>query len=153
MPLPCLAGQGALKLDLARRTLAWKWTVGGLVGIADLENPTLDDRYDFCMYDGSNALVLAIGVPAGGICAGRPCWRARSWGYQYGDPTGSNGGLTKILLKAASHRRDRFLLQAAGPALPVPAGAPSTPIVVQLVRTHVFTLMPEACWTSTHPPS
>ena len=31
--------------------------------------------------------------------------------------------------------------------------APSTPIVVQLVRTHVFTLMPEACWTSTHPPS
>ena len=153
IPLACTAGKGQLKLDLARRKLAWKWTVRGLVGIANVENPTITDRYDFCLYDGSNALVLALGAPAGGSCSGRPCWRARPWGFEYRDRGGANGGLTKIVLKAAAGRRDRFLLQAAGPALPMPAGMPSTPIVVQLVRTHLYTMMPAACWTSTYPPS
>src|SRR5262249_34741530 len=37
VPLSCMAGKGALKLDLARRTLSWKWTVAGLVGISSIE--------------------------------------------------------------------------------------------------------------------
>jgi hypothetical protein len=121
------------------------------VGLSDVWNPTLSDRYDFCVYDGSNALVLAIGVPAAGICSGRPCWKARPWGFQYRDPQGSTGGFTKIVLRAASRRRDRFLVQAAGAALPMPAAAPVPPLVVQLVRTYEHTLRAEACWT--HPPS
>jgi hypothetical protein len=153
VPLPCMEGSGELMLDVARHTLAWKWTGGGLVDISDVSNPTISDRYDFCVYDGSNALVLATGVPAAGICSGRPCWKARSWGFLYRDSGGSTGGLTKIMLKAASRRHDRFIVQAAGAALPMPADAPAPPLVVQLVRTHQFTLLPEACWTSTHPPS
>ena len=153
VPLACTVGSGALRLDFARHTLLWKWTGGGLVSISDVANPTIGDRYDFCVYDGSNALVLSTGVPAAGICSGRPCWKARSWGFLYRDPAGSTGGLTKIMLKAASRRHDRFLVQAAGASLPMPAAAPVLPLVVQLVRTYQHTLQPEACWASTYPPS
>ena len=153
VPLTCTAGSGDLQLDFVRHTLAWKWKGSGLVDISDVSNPTITDRYDFCVYDGSNALVLATGVAAAEICSGRPCWKARSWGFLYRDPFGSMGGLTKIMLKAASRRRDRFLVQAAGAALPMPADVPAPPLVVQLVRTPQHTLIPEACWTSTHPSS
>jgi hypothetical protein len=153
VPLPCVQGSGAIKLDFTRHTLVWKWTGGGLVGIPDVSNPTISDRYDFCVYDGSNAPVLAIGVPSAGICSGRPCWKARSWGFLYRDPGGAVGGFTTIRLKAASRRHDRFLVQAAGAALPMPSAAPAPPLVVQLVRTHEHTLLPEACWTTTQPTS
>jgi hypothetical protein len=148
-----MSGSGELKLDIARHSLAWKWLSGGLVDISDVSNPTITDRYDFCVYDGSNTLVLAAGVPAAASCSGRPCWKARSWGFLYRDPGGSTGGLTKIMLKVASRRHDRFLVQAAGAALPMPAAAPILPLVVQIVRTYQHTLLPEACWMSTYPPS
>jgi hypothetical protein len=150
VPLPCMDGGGDLKLDVVRHSLQWKWTDGGIVSIADVSNPTLGDRYDFCVYDASSTLVVAAGLPSGGICAGRACWRARSWGFQYRDPLGSTAGFTRIDLRVASRRRDRFLVQAGGAALPMPASTPEAPVVVQLVRTHEYTLMPEACWTSTH---
>jgi hypothetical protein len=150
VPLPCMEGSGDLKLNVVRHSLAWKWKDGGFVSISDVANPTLDDRYDLCVYDVSNTLVVAAGVSSGGICAGRACWKARSWGFQYRDPFGSTGGFTKIDLRVASRRRDRFVVQAGGAALPMPASTPAAPVVVQLVRTHEFTLMPEACWTSTH---
>ncbi len=151
VPLGCMAGTGKLKLDVARRTLAWKWTDGGGVEIADVDKPTVSERYDFCVYDASNTLVLATGVPPAGTCSGRPCWQARSWGFLYRDRAGSIGGLTKIVLKVASPRHDRFQVQAGGPALAMPASAPARPLVVQLVRTHVSTLLPQGCWTSTQP--
>jgi hypothetical protein len=149
-PLPCMEGSGDLKLNVVRHSLQWKWTDGGFVNVSDVSNPTLDDRFDLCVYDASDTLVVSTGVSSGGICAGRPCWKARSWGFQYRDRFGSVGGFTKIDLKVASRRRDRFLVQAGGAALPMPASTPAAPVVVQLVRTHEFTLMPEACWTSTH---
>lgn len=143
-------GDGDLKLDVVRRSLQWKWTDGGFVSISDVSNPTLDDRYDLCVYDASRTLVVAAGVSSGGTCAGRACWRARPWGFQYRDRFGSTAGFTRIDLRVASRRHDRFLVEAGGAALPMPADTPPAPVVVQLVRTHELTLMPEACWTSTH---
>lgn len=149
IPLPCIQGNGKLTLDVAGRVLAWKWTGGGIVDISDVSNPTVSDRYDFCIYDTSDVLVLSTGVPAAGICSGRPCWRARPWGFQYRDRSGLIGGITKIMLKPVSRRRDRFSVQAAGAQLPMPAAEPTPPLTVQLVRTHEYTGEPEACWTST----
>src|SRR5215470_3185687 len=134
VPLPCVQASGALKLDFVRHSLTWKWTAGRIVGINDVSNPVITDRYDLCMYDASNTLVLAAGVPSGGFCSGRPCWKARSWGFLYSDRAGATGGFTKIMLKVAGRKRDRFLIQAAGPALPMPASTPASPVVVQLVR-------------------
>jgi len=148
VPRGCVAGSGALKLDLARRALAWTWTGGGLVSVSDVANPTLEDRYDLCVYDGSHTLVLAAGVPPAGICAGRPCWKARPWGFLYRDRGGSTAGFTKIQLRVASRRHDKLLVQAAGSALAMPSATPVPPLIVQLVRTHAPTLMPVICWTS-----
>ena len=142
IPMPCPQSDGKLKLDVVRRTLSWKLTTRG-VDIPDVANPAVDAGYDLCIYDASDTLVVATGVPAGGVCEGGfPCWRARPWGFQYRDRTGTNGGLTKILLRA-SGRRDRFTVTGAGAFLPLPVEPPALPLKVQLVRTN-----PLACWTS-----
>jgi hypothetical protein len=142
-PRGCLLSRGKFKMDLVRRTLAWKWTGSG-IGIFDVDNPTLDTGYDLCVYDANQTLVLATGVPPGGICpGGAPCWRARRWGFEYRDGTGLAGGLTKIQLRVASGRRDRLVVAGGGPYLPLPTVEPALPLTVQLVRTE-----PQTCWGS-----
>src|SRR5262249_57046717 len=113
VPLGCMQGGGKLKLDFARHALAWKWSGGGIVEIPDVANPTLTDRYDFCVYDASNTLVLATGVPQAGLCSGRPCWKARPWGFLYRDGGGSIGGFTKIVLKVLNRPHDPVQVQAS----------------------------------------
>jgi hypothetical protein len=138
-----MQSDGKLRLDVVRRTIAWKWT-GRNVDIPDVSNPAVDTGYDLCVYDASGALVVATGVPLAGVCdGGFPCWRARPWGYQYRNRSGAAGGITKIQLRVASGRRDRFTVNGAGAFLPLPMEPPALPLTVQLVRTK-----PTTCWMS-----
>jgi hypothetical protein len=125
--------------------LAWKWSARGVVDIRDLSNPTVGAGYDLCVYDASAVLVIATGVPPAGVCNGKACWRARPWGYQYRDPTALTGGISKITLRAALGRRDRFSVKGEGDLLPLPPAAPVLPLLVQLVRSDD----PTTCWGST----
>jgi hypothetical protein len=142
-PLPCAQSAGKLALDLAARRLVWKWSARGVVDLRDLSHPTIGTGYDLCLYDASDALVLATGVPPAGVCNGKACWRARPWGFQYRDRAALTGGISKIVLHALG-RRDRFSVKATGDLLPLPATAPALPITVQLVRTDD----PSQCWSS-----
>jgi hypothetical protein len=148
VPLSCVQGNGKLLLDFSRHALTWQWTARGVVSITDVENPTLDAHYDLCIYDATPAVVVQTEVPSGGICSGRPCWRAHGWGFEYRDPSGLTGGITKILLRVA-RRRDRLSVQATGASLALPAAPPTMPLVVQLVRTRDYDGTQIACWTST----
>jgi hypothetical protein len=143
-PLPCAQSDGKLALDLAARQLAWKWSARGVVDIRDLSNPTIGAGYDLCLYDASDVLVLATGVPPAGVCSGKACWRARPWGFQYRDPSALTGGISKITLRAALGRRDRFSVKGEGDLLPLPATEPALPLTVQLVRSDD----PTRCWGS-----
>jgi hypothetical protein len=143
-PLQCATSGSRLALDLAGRRLVWKWKAHGVVDVRDLSHPTIDAGYDLCLYDASDALVMATGVPPAGVCGGKACWRARPWGYRYRDRDALTGGIETIKLRALT-RSDRFLVKGEGDLLPVPATTPTLPITVQLVRTDA----PENCWGST----
>jgi hypothetical protein len=146
--LPCVEGaRVSLRLDTARGRLKWKWSSGNVVDIRDLSNPTLTSvGYDFCVYDASGVLVLATGVPPGTTCNGKPCWRARPYGYQYRDADGGSFGVTKITLKAAlGGRGDKLSLSGGGALLPLPATDPVAPVTTQLVRSDD----PTVCWGAT----
>jgi hypothetical protein len=143
-PLPCAQSDGKLALDLSARRLAWKWSARGVVDIRDLSQPTIGAGYDLCLYDASDLLVVATGVPPAGVCNGKACWRARPWGFQYRDPGALTGGISKITLRAALGRRDRFSVKGEGDLLPLPATEPALPLTVQLVRSDD----PTACWGS-----
>lgn len=149
-PLPCSEARRAkMKLDFAARRLTFKWSARNVVDIRDLSNPVVNrSGYDLCAYDAAGALVMATGVLPGEVCDGRPCWRARPWGYQYRDPDGQSFGLTKISLKAAGGRTDRITVSGKGDLLPVPATAPTVPLTVQVVRSDDTTL----CWTASVTP-
>ena len=147
-PLPCVEGSRLkLRLDLRKVRLVWKWAAGNVVDIRDLGNPAIGPGgYDLCVYDAGGALVAALGVPPAGTCSGRPCWRARPYGFQYRDRDASSFGVKKITLKAAfGGHGDRLSLRAGGAALPLPAAAPVAPLTGQLVRTDD----PSGCWTGT----
>jgi len=149
-PLPCVeARRSKLKLDEARRRLTFKWSARDVVDIRDLSNPVVArSGYDLCVYDASAVLVMATGVLPGEVCNGRPCWRARPWGYQYRDASAQSFGLTKISLKAAAGRTDKILVSGEGDLLPLPATAPTAPLTVQVVRSDD----PTMCWTATTSP-
>src|SRR5262249_49119141 len=115
----------------------------GVVDMRDLSHPTIDAGFDFCIYDASNALVMAIGIPAAGVCNGKACWRARPWGYQYHDPAALTDGIASITLRALT-RNDRFQVKGLGDSLPLPAIEPSLPVTVKLLRTDA----PDNCWGS-----
>jgi len=147
-PLPCTpARKIKLQLDFVHHRLSWKWSARNVVSFGQLSNPTLNRAgYDLCVYDASGALFMATGVPPGGVCSGRPCWRAKPWGYEYRSATGQSLGLTKIMLKVG-HRADKLLVTGAGNSLPMPPTPPASSVTVQLVRSDDHT----ACWTSTAP--
>jgi hypothetical protein len=142
-PLPCAQSAGKLALDLSKRRIAWKWSARGVVDLRDLSHPTIATGYDLCLYDASDVLVLATGVPPASVCNGKACWRARPWGFQYRDREALTGGISKIMLHALG-RHDRFSVKGEGDLLPLPATAPALPITVQLVRTDD----PSQCWCS-----
>ena len=142
-PLTCALSAGKLKLDLTGRRLVWKWKAHGVVDLRDLSKPTIDAGYDLCLYDASDALVMTTGVPPGGVCNGKACWRARPWGYQYRDASALSTGITNITLRGLT-KSDRFQVKGEGDLLPLPAVTPALPVTVQLVRTDA----PENCWAS-----
>lgn len=147
-PLACVeAGRASLRIDQVKLQLKWKWLSGNVVDIRDLSNPVVANAgYDFCVYDASGVSVIAMGVPPGSTCNGKPCWRARPYGYQYRDRDGGSFGVTKIALKAAAGARgDKLSLVGAGDELPLPATAPTPPVTVQLVRSDD----PTHCWGAT----
>jgi hypothetical protein len=149
-PLPCVeARRSKLTLDEARRRLTFKWSARDVIDIRDLSNPVVArSGYDLCVYDAAAVLVMATGVLPGEVCNGRPCWRARPWGYQYRDPSAQSFGLTKISLKAAAGRTDKIVVQGAGDLLPLPAAAPTAPLTAQVVRSDDTTL----CWSASVSP-
>jgi hypothetical protein len=98
--------------------------------------------YTLCTYTGgSQTLVAEAAVPPGGLCGGVPCWKAISTkGYKYKD-TGTNDGVTKIIVKSnSSPGKTKAQVKGRGANLPDigPASNPALdldlPVKVQLVN-------------------
>ena len=64
--------------------LSFKWTKGPATPRTDFGAPQTTDDYVLCLYE-DGALVQGFEVPAGGLCGGKPCWRAVPKGFSYAD--------------------------------------------------------------------
>src|SRR5205085_86646 len=59
--------------------LQWKWLKGSLTTLGDFGTPLTSTNYVLCVYDAGN-VVARLRIPAGGTCAGKPCWQAKATG-------------------------------------------------------------------------
>ncbi len=146
---PVAAGGAALTLndrsDDRKDLLQWKWGKGGATSVADLGDPASATRYDLCLYDGTSSLVASATAPAGGICAGRPCWRATSAGFRFTQKELLPNGIASIDLKSGGDGKARIAIKGKGAPLALPAlPVASLPLTVQLSNDL------GRCWTATY---
>jgi cysteine-rich repeat protein len=115
-----------------RDTLAWTWKDELLMPASPYGDPTSTTDYALCGYGPAGRLFSFVS-PAGGTCAGKPCWVATLAGYKYRDPDGTPDGIAKLGLRASSHvPRAKITTRAIGTTLALPGMPLIGPVHVQL---------------------
>jgi hypothetical protein len=108
----------------------FKWNKGMATGVAEFGSPTTTDDYALCVFNPSNALVLQLDAPAGGVCNTSQCWKTLSIkGFAYKDSLRTPNGVDKVVLKAGLSSKAKVQLKGKGPnlpALPLPLSLPAT---------------------------
>jgi len=135
---PAVAGKAQLLLQDRvpddKDALQWKWGAGAATTKAEFGDPLATDGYDLCLYDGG-ALVASQIAPAGELCAGGPCWKSKTHGFEYKDKDRTPSGIEKLSLKEGVAGKASIQVKGRGPGLGMPALAPLTgPLDVQLRR-------------------
>lgn len=135
-PIVALASSLAIKDKTPDKgdLVQWKWSAGDTTTLADLADPTSASRVQLCIYDGAAAaLVAGAVVPAGGTCAGKPCWKASAGkGYAYKNKLGTPNGIQSVKLKAGEAGKAAIQVQAKGVHAALPPLPFAGPVRVQL---------------------
>lgn len=130
--------------------LDWRWREGASqTSPPDFGEPPASTGYELCVFYHDQFLneapLLAAEAPAGGVCAGSPCWKPATGGWRYRDPEGTPGGLTALQLFARTGHRASLAAKGKGARLPLPASLPVPhDLIVQLSADGA-----SACWSST----
>jgi len=126
--------------------LLWRWTHGAATTKTDLGDPLSTTDYALCVYAGSaSALVTEASAPAGGVCAGHPCWKATAVGFKYRERDASPPGSLQIFLKAGAAGKAAIGVVGKGGVNPVLPPLPlAQPVTVQLVNGA------GTCWQATY---
>jgi cysteine-rich repeat protein len=129
----------------AKDKLVWKWRKGASTTLADYGDPLTTSDFELCFFDESTGTPVVVGsarMPAGGMCAGTPCWRDTSSGYKYASKLGTPDGVAKMILRAGDDGQALALVKGKGALL----HAPSLPLGVP---TRVQLRGGDACWEAT----
>jgi hypothetical protein len=169
-PAPCASGPlpaaschgttvpGKAQLTIKSKTpdtsdqLEWKWAKGALTGIAELGDPASGTTdYRLCVFDRSGGdahVVTSLGIPAGGTCGGKACWKATGRGFVFGDKTLAHDGVKQLRLRAGAAGKAQIQLQAKGANL----GFASTPGMLPLAQSPAVTVQltnsAGKCWSA-----
>ena len=120
-----------------RLRLAWKR--GDALGEAELGDPELGPAgATVCLFDragGVPELLFRAELAPGGLCRGRPCWRALpAGGDRYLDRDGRRAGVRRLVLRPGGDGESRAVLLARGTALSLPptplAGDPAVEVQI-----------------------
>ena len=99
---PTVPGKSLLKIRNTvpdtKDQLQWSWGKGEVTPKADFGDPLGTDTYALCIYD-DGELAVSGTAPAGGLCAGKPCWKDKPTGYLYKDRDLSPTGTAQLKLK------------------------------------------------------
>ncbi len=152
--LPTVAGAAQLaiknKTPDTRDQLKWKWAKGGATMAADFGDPVNGDTaYTLCLFDhaaGDPRVVKKLVVPAGGFCAGKPCWKANGAGFVYADKTLAQVGVKQIKLRQGAAGKAQVALQAKGANLGLAGNL--LPLAQSPLVTVQLTNSAGACWSA-----
>ncbi len=151
----CLsAGKGFLKIldkdasgASAKDKVIAKWLKGPATTQSNLGTPLTSTSYAYCLYAGtSETLIASAGIPAGGVCNGKPCWKALSTkGYKYRDTLLSNDGALLLKLIAGDAGKSKIIFKAKGANLDLTAGTLPLDTAADIIVQFTGTDAPE-CW-------
>ncbi len=145
---PFVPGKSSLQLSNkaidTKDALQWKWLRGARTTLADYDDPLNSTNYQLCLYD-QTGLRIEVTNPAGGTCAGKPCWKATGLtGFKYSDKELTPDGGYKMTLKEGAVEKAKILLSGRGANLHLPdLSTLVQPIVVQLQNSD------GVCWEAT----
>ena len=144
-PLPgCATSVVPLKSSLsiklnaspAKNQLSWSFGKGAATPTEDFGDPRVGDDYAFCLYgdtDATPSLLVDVAFPAGGTCAGKPCWKAK------GNPPGAKGyayaqkAYGTLALAPGEAGKAKIVVKLKGAAFDAPAlPATALPLRAQL---------------------
>ncbi len=136
---------GGGQLAIKKGRLKWKWGRGQATTSADFGDPNSSATYALCLYDGAGGTqpLAVLAAPAGGLCAGRPCWRVGSKSVRYYDRGLTPDGIFKMNFKPGADGKAKMDLQTSGefPLVDLPALPLVPPVAVRLLNTDTA-----ACW-------
>ena len=146
---PVASGAASLALtnstSPAKNRVQWKWSKGAATAVGDFGAPDSSDDYDLCIFDSTSALVMSAGLPAGGSCGGKPCWKPVSKGFRYHDRDATPDGITGALLKAGDAGKAKVSVDGkGGNVVPPNLSMLSLPLRVQLQAEN------GQCWEATY---
>ena len=64
--------------------LVWKWAAGAATTKAEFGDPLASDDFAVCVYD-DGELLASVTADHGGVCHGKPCWKAKTKSFSYAD--------------------------------------------------------------------
>jgi hypothetical protein len=131
-----------------RARLTWTWKKGE-VALGDLGDPLTDGATDWelCLFDrgapgGTPRFLASIRAPAGGTCAGKPCWRRKDFAFKYADKDRTPSGMATLRLRSSPPGAASLRAVAEGALLSLPSTALVPTVTVQVRRDDD----PLTCW-------
>jgi len=114
--------------------VVWKWR--GLAGLekSELGSPSISTGFTLCVFDPSG-LRLSASAPAGGLCAGLPCWRELPAGFRYTDADAMPDGVQKLQAHAGVPGEGRLAVRGRGAALQMTPRELGQPVTVRVRRS------------------
>ena len=138
---PVLSAKASLSMKrgstLFKDQLKWLWLAGERTTLADYGSPLSATQYTLCLYD-NTGLRLHANVPAGGLCAGKSCWKAvGTTGFRYGDKDLTPDGVQKLNLKSGTDGKAQVKLTVRGANLGLPdLSTIAQPVTVQIKNSN-----------------
>ena len=135
---PAVPGRSSIVLrnssDPLGDKVVWKWR--GLAGLdkSELGAPQSSTGFTLCVFDPAG-LRLSATATAGGLCAGRACWRDLPAGFRYTNPAASPGGVQKLQAHAGGSGQGRFAVRGRGGALQLTSLGLVPKVTVRLRRS------------------
>jgi cysteine-rich repeat protein len=144
---PVLSGKASFqvtdKSPDSKDRLQWKWLKGAATTVAEFGAPLTTTDYVLCIYD-NGAFLGKTRIPAGGDCLGKPCWKAKSTGFQYKDKGLDPDGISQLDLKAGVDGKAKIQIKGSRDNLPTLTPAFTLPMRVQLRNSS------GTCWEATY---
>jgi glucose/arabinose dehydrogenase len=142
------AGKSKLLLDHpgdnTKNRLLWKWLKGPAVDVSDFGDPTASTAYTLCVYAGTAAFDVQVGIPAA------TDWSTTGTGFKYNSSSNADGA-SKLLLKSGADGKSKIVLKGKGANLDLEAlldilSITPTTFTVQLLRSDS-----SECWEAPYP--